>query len=250
MNSNALWPAIESGNIGEIRRLADEGVPVSAPDTSRPDRWTPLHFAASVPASAAAGLLVELGADIDARAAHGGTPLLLAVLNSARDRGACAVELIARGADVWAANGLGITPLYVADDLMDAAPAMTEAFEHAASDRRASWHRDAGSSLVTAASSGTGADIIAAAEAEDDVDVRDATGRTPLMIVTLRSLTASWNRDGLAQLDADAAAGAIAALLAAGASPLSPNDAGASALAIAEDFEAPVAVLSILRSAS
>jgi hypothetical protein len=162
------------------------------------------------------------------------------VLNSGRDDGACAVELIASGADVWAANGLGITPLSVADDLMDAAPAMTGAFEQAAAAKRASWHRDAGSALVTAASSGTGADIIAAAESEGDVEVRDAMGRTPLMIVTLRSITAAWNRDGLGPLGAGPALGAVEVLLAAGASPLSPSDNGATALAVARDFDAPV----------
>lgn len=249
MNSNEYWPAIQAGDLQEIRRLAAAGVPLSEPDRSRSDLLTPLHFAASIPAAAPAGVLVDLGADLEAKGAHGETPLLHAVLNSGRDSGACAVLLLERGADAWAANTIGISPLYAADDLMDPAPIMADAFERAAADRRASLNRDPDAPLIAAATTGSVSDIEQAAASAADIEIRDRDGRTALALVALRAIEADWNRDGLDLLIVDDAVRAVRALRGAGASALAPSDSGASALAIAEDFEAPGPVLEQLRAA-
>jgi hypothetical protein len=70
-----------------------------------------LHWAAIGGSAKAVGLLLDRGADVDARARFGMTPLHWAALAGRAD---AADLLVRRGADVRAANAWGMTPLHEA----------------------------------------------------------------------------------------------------------------------------------------
>lgn len=70
----------------------------------RREGWTPLHYAASSPSAEPVRLLLEQGADVDARAPNGNTPLMLAARWGHEE----SVDLLlARGADRTAHNARG-----------------------------------------------------------------------------------------------------------------------------------------------
>lgn len=71
---------------------------------------TPLHFAAQQYAVAAARLLLEHGAAIDPRDKKGSTPLVTAVWSS-KGRGDMIRLLRGAGADPYAVNEFGVTPV-------------------------------------------------------------------------------------------------------------------------------------------
>jgi ankyrin repeat protein len=75
--------------------------------------WTPLHFAAQGNAAEAARLLLDAGAQVDARDSTGHTPLFQAVWSS-RGRGDTIRLLRAYGADPHAQNSRGTSPLRLA----------------------------------------------------------------------------------------------------------------------------------------
>ena len=68
--------------------------------------WTPLHYAASGPEPAIVALLLDRGAAVDARAANGNTPLLMAARYGAIEG---ATLLLARGADPRLRNAAGLS---------------------------------------------------------------------------------------------------------------------------------------------
>ncbi len=69
---NAIMLATFRGNIEAVRRLLDVG---ASPDN---DGWTAMHYAAFGGHADVATLLIERGADLDAIAPNGQTPLMLA----------------------------------------------------------------------------------------------------------------------------------------------------------------------------
>jgi ankyrin repeat protein len=75
--------------------------------------WTPLHYAAFADNAAAAAVLIEEGAEVDARAKNkfDNTPLQVALLTSSRE---VARLLLSRGAQVNATQAEGITALHEA----------------------------------------------------------------------------------------------------------------------------------------
>src|SRR5262249_50790103 len=75
--------------------------------------WTPLHFAAQSNSSDATALLLNAGASVDARDAHGNTPLFTAVFNS-RGYGEVIKLLRAHGADPYTKNSHGVSSLRLA----------------------------------------------------------------------------------------------------------------------------------------
>ncbi|MDH5740819.1 MAG: ankyrin repeat domain-containing protein [Nitrospira sp.] len=75
--------------------------------------WTPLHFAAQSNAADTTELLLNAGASVDARDAHGNTPLSTAVFNS-RSYGEVIKFLRTHGADPHAKNNHGVSPLSLA----------------------------------------------------------------------------------------------------------------------------------------
>ncbi len=99
---NALFKAVETGNLTLVNSLIVDGVKVSARDQFGD---TPLHWAVGHGHTAVARLLITHGADVNARDLHGETPLFGA------DNEATVDLLIAHGALVNARDFLGQTPL-------------------------------------------------------------------------------------------------------------------------------------------
>ena len=105
-----LHYAALDGDSGRIRQHLACGLVADAPDDNG---WTPLHFAAQSNAADATAILLKAGAAIDARDTHGNTPLFTAVFNS-RGNGEVIRLLRAHGADPYAKNNHGVSPLSLA----------------------------------------------------------------------------------------------------------------------------------------
>ena len=94
-----LMMAALRGRLDAMKRLMARGAQVNR------EGWTPLHYAASGNEQAAVVLLLERGAQLDARAPNGNTPLMLAAGFGSVD----AADLLAlRGADVTLQNKAGL----------------------------------------------------------------------------------------------------------------------------------------------
>lgn len=94
----------------QVQRLLREGV---SPDTPDDNGWTPLHFAAQSNAANVALILLDAGATVDSRDAYGNTPLSKAVFCSRGDGNLIAL-LRSRGADPYAENNQGVSPVKLA----------------------------------------------------------------------------------------------------------------------------------------
>jgi ankyrin repeat protein len=105
-----LMTAARVGNAGAVKILLDAGA-----DRSRksPQGLNALHWAAEGRTSNAETIntLLDAGMAVDTRTSDGSTPLLIAAMN---DRPEQVAALLARGADVNATNGWGLTPLMAA----------------------------------------------------------------------------------------------------------------------------------------
>jgi len=100
-----LYRAVLSGNTQMAELLIDKGADVNAKDYNG---WTSLHWAARLGSKDIVEFLIVRGADINAKNNKSFTPLHCAALWGYKD----AVEfLIAKGADINAKNKYGHTPL-------------------------------------------------------------------------------------------------------------------------------------------
>ncbi len=102
-----LHDAAEQGDIGQVKRLIDQGADVNARDDYD---LTPLHFSVGAGHTEIVELLIAEGANVNARHQMG-TPLHPAALFGHK---AIAKLLIAAGADVNALSADGVTPLHFA----------------------------------------------------------------------------------------------------------------------------------------
>ena len=94
-----LMMAALRGHVDAMRRLIALGAQVKR------EGWTPLHYAASGESLAAAKLLLQQGAALDARAPNGSTPLMLAAGFGSID---VAELLLKEGADPTLRNKAGL----------------------------------------------------------------------------------------------------------------------------------------------
>jgi uncharacterized protein len=88
---SALMMAALKGNLEGAQLLLDRGAKVNL------SGWSPLHYAATGPEPKVVQLLLERGAEIDAGAPNGTTPLMMAAQYGSE---ASVALLLARGADV------------------------------------------------------------------------------------------------------------------------------------------------------
>ena len=107
----ALLKAAEKGNIKAVKQAIADGADVNAND--KDFVWTPLHYAVRHGHKEIAELLIEKGANVNAKNKYRTTPLHRA---AAWDHKEVAELLIAEGADVNARDNGGRTPLDWDDD--------------------------------------------------------------------------------------------------------------------------------------
>jgi hypothetical protein len=105
-----LRDAAEDGDLEELEDLLAQG---ADPMSSGANGWTILHWAASNAHVAVAERLLQVGADVEARANDGGTPLMSACCRH-DDNHQLIEVLLAHGADVRAARAGGRTALHEA----------------------------------------------------------------------------------------------------------------------------------------
>lgn len=106
----ALHYAAADGDAAEVQRLLDAGAQANLQDASG---WSPLHFAAQARSAECVEALLQAGADVSLRDAHGNSVLSRAVFASRGD-GAVIRLLRAAGADPWAQNAHGVSPVVLA----------------------------------------------------------------------------------------------------------------------------------------
>jgi ankyrin repeat protein len=95
----ALMQAALRGHVEWVRRLLDRGAALER------EGWTPLHYAASGPETAAVALLLDRGARIDALSPNRSTALMMA---SRYGPESTVNLLLARGASLALRNDLGL----------------------------------------------------------------------------------------------------------------------------------------------
>ncbi len=118
-NRSPLHYACVDNQPSERLKIAEEliasGYDINAPDSNN---WTPLHFAAQANCPEVVKLLIENGANIEAREVNGNTPLWVATMNS--NQGAQAVEILINfGANPDEKNIHGISPRDLEEDLFN-----------------------------------------------------------------------------------------------------------------------------------
>ncbi|MFY7856240.1 MAG: ankyrin repeat domain-containing protein [Rubrivivax sp.] len=100
-----LMMAALRGQLNWVQRLVERGAAVNRTG------WGPLHYAATGPSPQVVGWLLDRGAQIDARAPNGATPLMMAAQYGAED----SVQLLLdRGADLKLRNERGWTAVEAA----------------------------------------------------------------------------------------------------------------------------------------
>jgi uncharacterized protein len=98
--------AVQTGNIQEMQRLIESGVPFDEADER--SGWAPIHQAARSGGPAAIRLLAEKGADVNKPTRAGLTPLHIAVRSGQAES---VRELLTAGANVHVRDEDGGTPL-------------------------------------------------------------------------------------------------------------------------------------------
>lgn len=99
-DETALMMAALRGNLEAARKLVELGAQVRRPG------WTPAHYAAAGPDVRVLAYLLDRGADINAVAPNGSTPLMMAAGHGTEDS---VRLLIARGADKRLRNNRDLT---------------------------------------------------------------------------------------------------------------------------------------------
>lgn len=94
-----LMMAALRGHAAWVEKLLERGAVLNRPG------WTPLHYAASGPQPKVLAMLLERGAQVDAKSANGTTPLMMAAGYGAIDG---AEMLLKRGADARTRNERGL----------------------------------------------------------------------------------------------------------------------------------------------
>lgn len=168
--TDAFYTAIRSNDLAAISKLAQ----VSGVDLADDRGITPLMYAAAIGSPEAMQLLMDKGADVNAKNTFGSTALIRAAADQRK-----AKMLIDRGADVNAASKLGHTPLLIAA-MSDPSAATVKLMLAKGANIRAMDNAKK-TALYMAANGNDMETIRLFVEAGLDVNAADNTGQTPLM---------------------------------------------------------------------
>ena len=108
VGETALMMAALKGRLDWAKKLLDRGAQVQKPG------WSPVHYAASGPSSELLALLLDRGADVNARAPNGSTPLMMATSFGTEDS---VKLLVQRGADKKLLNDRNLSAADLARNL-------------------------------------------------------------------------------------------------------------------------------------
>lgn len=194
----AMVRAASAGELGAVRTLLGEG---GNPDARDEAGHTALAAAVRAGHVAVARLLLARGADPDRRGLHGLSPLSLAVM---RDHGELAALLLRHRADPDRRDATGHTPLSLSAHLDR--PAVIRPIALAGADLQLAGRF--GPPLVVCAEADATRTCIELLRAGADPEVRDANGRSPLLLAAInenariaRALLASGAEPGTVVLD-------------------------------------------------
>ncbi len=179
------WELFEAAKIGDLDKVAtllSEGYMGAEVDVdSRDDRgFTPLFWAAAHGHTEVARLLIQMGADVNARIPSGGTPLHVAAWNGAVPE--TLILLLASGADVTAQDDNGSTPLHFALASDIESPNRLKAIDWLVFARADLNAKDRSGQTPLYAQNRTSFELIKfLVRNRADLNTRDNEGRTPLM---------------------------------------------------------------------
>lgn len=108
--SELHYASVDKDSENTMRLIAD-GADVNLADRNN---WTPLHFAAQSFSFEIARALLNAGATVDVRDNNGNTPLSTAVFNCGDQDGSVIALLRSAGANPYAENEYGVSPLNLA----------------------------------------------------------------------------------------------------------------------------------------
>ena len=167
----ALIAAVRAGNRPEIRQIAASREAVLGKDEGGS---TALHHAAGYGPLANVELLIDNGAEVNAKNRRGSTPLHWAIHDEAKVR-----LLLSKGANVNAKQVQGRTPLFLAAMLGDSVPTMRLLFARGADPNLACANGQ--TPLMMAAARGNVEALRLLIEKGAEVNGKDGAGETALM---------------------------------------------------------------------
>jgi len=186
-----MFAAAEGDQDAMAQLLDPEVTHFTKKDLELADRrgWTALHHACAQEHPAVAQMLLEAGADANARDTSGWTPLMLSAESHCYS---CAVALTGRGAKVNLASAIGTTPLLLAAAQGDSAQ-VELLLRRGANPNAAS--RDKNTALLEAASRGYVEVAQKLLAAGADPNVRTVRGETPLLRATAKASAGNSNAE-------------------------------------------------------